>query len=68
MFRTAKHILATAVAIVFAAAPSIALADTPQTSGSAPTVSEITVTQTVDAPSPTVLQACVTGRNIAPVK
>ncbi len=68
MFRTGRHILATAVAVVCAAAPSIALADTPASSGSAPTISEITVTKTVDAPSPQLLQASVTGKNITPVK
>jgi hypothetical protein len=51
MFRTAKHILAIAVAIGTAAVPSTALADTAPASNSAPTVSQIIVTKTVDASS-----------------
>ena len=52
MFNTTKYILAAAVAIVAAAAPSGVLADTPTSSGSAPTVSQIVVTKTVDPQTP----------------
>ena len=66
MFKTAKHTLALAVVVATAAAPSSALADTPTSSGSAPTVSEIVVTKTVDSPTPKVVQTSVTGNYIAP--
>ena len=68
MFKTAKHILALAVVVATAAAPSSALADTPTPSGSAPTVSEIVVTKTVDSPTPKVVQTSATGNYIAPAK
>lgn len=64
MFNTTKYILAAAVVIVAAAAPSGVLADTPASSGSAPTVSQIVVTKTVDPPTPKIVQTTVTGKYI----
>jgi hypothetical protein len=64
MFRTAKHILSAAVVIGLTALPSAALADTP--SGSAPAISQITVTKSVDPPTPRLIQTSVTGKYVAP--
>ncbi len=68
MFKSAKHILAAAVVVATAAAPSSVLADTPTSSGSAPTVSEIVITKTVNPPTPKVVQTSVTGKYIAPAR
>ena len=68
MFKTAKHILAAAVVLATAAAHSSAIADPPTSSGSAPTVSEIVVTKTVDPPTPKVVQTSATGKYIEPAK
>jgi Type VI secretion system effector, Hcp len=68
MFKSAKHILAAAAVVVIVAAPSSAFADPPPSSGSAPTVSEITVTKRADASSPKLFQTSVTGKYIAPAK
>ncbi len=68
MFNTAKRIFAAAVVVATAAAPSSALADTPTSSGSAPTVSEIVITKTVNSPTPKVVQTSVSGEYIAPAR
>ncbi|HEY1520802.1 MAG TPA: hypothetical protein VGF91_30545 [Solirubrobacteraceae bacterium] len=68
MFNTIKYILAAAVVTVAAAAPSGVLADTPAASSSAPTVSQIVVTKTVDAPTPKVVRTAVTGKYIVPAR
>jgi hypothetical protein len=60
MFRTAKHILAVAVVIGTAAGPSTALAATAPSSHSAPAVSPIKVTKTVNISSPRLVQSSVT--------
>lgn len=67
MFKTAKHIVA-AVVIFAAAAPSCVLADTPSSSGSAPTASQIVITKVVDPPTPKIVPTSVAGKYIVPAR
>ncbi len=68
MFKTPKHILAAVVVVAAVARPSSALADTPTSSGSAPTVSQIVITKTVNPPTPKVVQTSVPGTYTAPAR